>query len=222
MPEQKIKNLGSGGVNVDTPSHQLPPNVFSDGLNLRFTSENKIRGSFKFKEEGDTLNNVKTIDVSYDEDGSSKLLTYDSEGGTVTAGDSDWQYANLKLGYDAKFKPTLIEFNNVVIINTGLNPPMYLDKTSGSLFPLENWNEDVNGPYEYLNEDDDDEVDNVPVYASYEVPYIEDANNNQIPQPLSINKAEENNYIARKMRPWGNRMITDGRRELRSRNYVLG
>jgi hypothetical protein len=36
MPIQTINNLGSGGVSKDTPAINLPPNVFTDALNVRF------------------------------------------------------------------------------------------------------------------------------------------------------------------------------------------
>ena len=180
--EKKVTNLGTGGLNVDTPSHQLPPNVFSDGMNLRFTPENKIRGSYQFVDETTPrLSASETIGVSYAADATRSLLTYDpmAVSNQVLVGSTQVDSAvsfrehnsgDLSLGYSDDFKPTFIEFNDVVVLNTGFTPPLYVDSMN-NLQVFDNWYEDVNG----------------------------------VSGPPSTDAA--NNFIARRMKPWGSQLV---------------
>jgi hypothetical protein len=143
MPQ--IKDLGKGGLNLDTSPVILPPNVFTDGLNIRFRDDSVEMIT------GEALGRVLPIaadfgihwrrpDQGYNlfaKDGN--VVKVDASGSTSSMfsstdskyANSDWQATHFNGGY-------------AVIFNNGKSTPLYClygdAVSSTTLQPLPNWN----------------------------------------------------------------------------------
>jgi len=141
---QPIGDLGSGGFNPDAPSFSLPPNIFSDVLNVRFDD-----GSVSTT-TGESLSRTVSIGPDYGihwrrpdqgynifaKDGN--IVRVDSAGGVSTMFTGGAGYAG------ADWQGTLFNGGYAIVINDGVHTPLYClygDPTAGSSFqPLPNWN----------------------------------------------------------------------------------
>jgi hypothetical protein len=141
---QPVSDLGSGGFTPDPPSVMLPPNVFSDVLNVRFDDSSVSTTT------GEILSRTVAIipdygihwrrpDQGYNifaKDGN--IVRVNAAGGvsTMFTGGApyvgaDWQGCTFNGGF-------------AIILNDGVNTPLYClygDPSAGSSFqPLPNWN----------------------------------------------------------------------------------
>jgi len=144
MAEQ-IKGLGEGGLNTDTPPMLVPPNTFTDVLNVRFYS-NAVQTI-----TGETTGRVLSIvpdfgvhwrrpDQGYNIFGKNgNFVKVDSAGNQSSMlASSDTIYAN------SDWQSTLFNGGYAIVINNGTSTPLYClygSSTAGSTFqPLPGWN----------------------------------------------------------------------------------
>lgn len=142
-----VENIGMMGVNTDVPAWQLPPNVWSDSNNVRF-SDLSVKKSQGLSKVFDGLGTTTPI----------YLETYQSG----DKGSGIWWIAfgthEIKLwdGYNwldltPSSKPTdmpvyskgqwqTTKLGSLVFATNGIDPPYYWDgKTSNKFMPLPNW-----------------------------------------------------------------------------------
>jgi hypothetical protein len=147
MAEQ-IKQLGAGGLNTDTPQMIVPPNTFTDVLNVRFYDDSVQTTT------GETTSNVVSIapdfgvhwrrpDQGYNifakngnfiriDSAGNQSSMFSSAGSEYT--NSDWQFTYFNGGY-------------AIVFNNGKSTPLYClygsVNADNALQPLPNWNYSV-------------------------------------------------------------------------------
>jgi hypothetical protein len=143
MPQ--VDKLGSGGINIDTPPMLLPPNVFSEGINVRF--RNNCVEAITGEVLGRTLPMAANFGVHwrrpdqgyniFGRDG--QFIRVDSAGNQaymLNSGDSS--YTN------SKWQSTYFNGGFAIIFNNGKSTPIYClygdVNAQSTLQPLPNWN----------------------------------------------------------------------------------
>jgi len=143
MPQ--INNLGSGGLNFDTPNMLLPPNTFSEGINIRF--RNNAVETITGEVFGATLPIAANFGIHwrrpdqgynvFARDG--YFVRVDAAGNTGSMlsstdtkySNSDWQATPFNGGY-------------AIVFNNGKSTPLYClygdNVAQNTLQPLPNWN----------------------------------------------------------------------------------
>jgi len=144
MAEQ-IKDLGKGGLNTDVSPLILPPNVFSDVLNVRFDDNavQTITGEAAYRTvsiEPDFGIHWKRPDQGYN------IFAKDGNISRVdAAGNISSMFASGDVGYtNSDWQGTLFNGGFAVILNNGTTTPLYClynSPSAGSSFqPLPGWN----------------------------------------------------------------------------------
>jgi hypothetical protein len=145
MPIQQIKDLGSGGVNLDTPPYNLPPNVFTNVLNVRFdnTAVEKITGEqiYLF-----SLSINPTFGIHWKTPGTSyNILASNNNIVKVDANNNiSSMFSTSDTNYDAQWNGCTYNGGFAIIMNNGKTTPkfcLYNDPSAGNSFqPLPGWN----------------------------------------------------------------------------------
>jgi len=143
MPQ--VNNLGNGGLNLDTPEMLLPPNVFSDGLNIRF------RNDAVETITGEAINRVLPITPTFGihwrrPDQGYNIFGYNGYFYRVdSAGNYSSMLSSSSAVYDnSDWQATTFNGGFAIIINNGKSTPLYClygDPNAGTSFQeLPNWN----------------------------------------------------------------------------------
>jgi hypothetical protein len=144
MSEQ-IKGLGDGGLNIDTPPMIVPPNTFTDVLNVRFYSNNveTITGEIL----GRTVPSAPNYGIHWRRPDQGYNIF--GKEGTFVRVDSAGNQSYMLNSADAKYENsdwqgTLFNGGHAVVINNSKSTPLYClygSTTAGSSFQeLPNWN----------------------------------------------------------------------------------
>lgn len=155
MPVMKMRNLGSVGVITDLPSYELPPNAWSDALNVRFQGNriSSIGGNLPVLERGMPDNTIPlTISgYNFDEKGigaswvygtSDSLYKTDSATHTLISKRVDGSQDGSKAAHaytvrDNKWDYTII--SNALVMNTQSEPPQGIIGEMEFFEDLPNW-----------------------------------------------------------------------------------
>jgi len=145
MAEMQVKDLGSGGVNIDSPSMILPMNVFTDVLNVRF-DDNAVQAI-----TGETTGRVVTITPNYGihwrrPDQGYNIFAKDGNIVRVdAAGSASSMMSSVSSDYtNSDWQGTTFNGGFAIVLNNGKSTPLYClynDPTAGTSFqPLPGWN----------------------------------------------------------------------------------
>lgn len=144
MPLVKVQGTGQAGVNKDLSSHELPPNAWTDALNVRFLDGNAMQ-YFGHREvyatPSQTPQHIFPVSLASQPywiyATAAKQFAVTTSGGTVTH--TDISHATARTGVVNKWTSTLL--SGVPILNAGDGKaPMYWDGNLANKFvDLTNW-----------------------------------------------------------------------------------
>ena len=140
----RVTKLGSGGLNTDVSPLLLPPNTFSDGLNIRFRDESVETIT------GEELHRVLPIAADFGIHWRRPDQGYNifAKNGYVyrvdAAGNASQMFSsNDALYANSNWQGTTFNGGYAIIINNGTTTPLYClygSPSAGSTFqPLPNW-----------------------------------------------------------------------------------
>jgi len=140
-----VEQLGRGGLNTDLPPMIVPPNTFTDLLNVRFDDESVQTTT------GETTSRVVTITPDYGIHWRRPDQGYNifAKNGNIVrvdaAGNQSTMYTNTDAGYNnSDWQGTLFNGGYAIVLNNGATTPVYClygSASAGSTFqPLPGWN----------------------------------------------------------------------------------
>ncbi len=152
MPNQvvPIQDIAKAGVIIDTPSVSLPPNVFSDVLNVRF-DDNAIR---KMEGESTSIINIGQSELIYvawwphpDLSPTNGYYVVVANNGTTNEDNiyliqSAGEPAPLLIHTTAEggdWQHTLFGGGRTLIMNNGISTPHYITDVDGEMYELPGW-----------------------------------------------------------------------------------
>jgi len=142
---QPITELGDGGINLDSPPFILPPNVFSDALNVRFDDDSVSTTT------GEIASRVVSIAPTYGIHWRRPDQGYNifaNESGVIhrytASGTSSVMYTGAGPYVGGRWQGTLFNGGFAVVLNNGQSTPLYClygDPSADTVFiALPGWN----------------------------------------------------------------------------------
>ena len=158
-------DFSSVGLVTDIPSNAIPTGAWSNCLDVRCRN-GSVQGVNAFEDDivlfnsGTVITNGEAMAITqFTPAGSSDLMiAYIVKGtdnlghvvlyDTGTSAYEDITHATLTFGFDENYPPQIFVFNELLIVNPGIDaPPMYVNArlTAGSLIAIPNWLNDSTG-----------------------------------------------------------------------------